>query len=81
MLEVPHTPMPMNTLQLLERLIAFPTVSRDSNLDLIGFASDYLRARGATLRFVVLDGLARPSTLDGPDEALLRRAYEEVLPT
>jgi 3-dehydroquinate synthase len=39
------------------------------------------KARGATLRFVVLDGLARPSTLDGPDEALLRRAYEEVLPT
>jgi 3-dehydroquinate synthase len=38
------------------------------------------KARGAKLRFVVLDALARPSTLDGPDEALLRRAYEEVLP-
>jgi len=38
------------------------------------------KARGAKLRFVVLDGLAKPSTLDGPDEALLRAAYEEVLP-
>jgi 3-dehydroquinate synthase len=35
------------------------------------------KARGAKLRFVVLDGLAKPSTLDGPDEALLRAAYEE----
>ena len=32
----------------------------------------------ATLRFVVLDGLARPGILTGPDESLLRAAYEEV---
>ncbi|HWH00455.1 MAG TPA: 3-dehydroquinate synthase [Pilimelia sp.] len=36
------------------------------------------KARGATLRFVVLDGLARPGVLAGPDEALLRAAYREV---
>jgi len=36
------------------------------------------KARGATLRFVVLDGLARPSILAGPDEALLRAAFAEV---
>ena len=36
------------------------------------------KARGSKLRFVVLDGLAKPSTLDGPDETLLRQAYEEV---
>jgi 3-dehydroquinate synthase len=36
------------------------------------------KARGATLRFVVLDGLARPGILSGPDEALLRAAYEEI---
>ncbi len=36
------------------------------------------KARGATLRFVVLDGLAQPSILDGPPEELLTRAYEEV---
>lgn len=36
------------------------------------------KARGATLRFVVLDGVAKPSILDGPDEAVLQAAYEEV---
>jgi 3-dehydroquinate synthase len=36
------------------------------------------KARGARLRFVVLDGLARPSILEGPDEELLRAAYAEV---
>jgi 3-dehydroquinate synthase len=36
------------------------------------------KARGARLRFVVLDGLARPSILDGPSEELLREAYQEV---
>jgi 3-dehydroquinate synthase len=36
------------------------------------------KARGATLRFVVLDGLARPGILTGPDDSLLRAAYQEV---
>ncbi|HEX7354984.1 MAG TPA: 3-dehydroquinate synthase [Mycobacteriales bacterium] len=36
------------------------------------------KARGSTLRFVVLDGIAAPGLLEGPDEDLLRRAYEEV---
>jgi 3-dehydroquinate synthase len=34
------------------------------------------KARGHTLRFVVLDGLARPAVLSGPSEELLRAAYE-----
>jgi 3-dehydroquinate synthase len=38
------------------------------------------KARGAKLRFVVLDRLAEPSTLDGPDDDLLRAAYQEVSP-
>jgi len=33
------------------------------------------KSRGSTLRFVVLDGLARPTRLVGPDEALLQAAY------
>jgi len=33
------------------------------------------KSRGSTLRFVVLDGLARPSRLAGPDDALLQAAY------
>lgn len=36
------------------------------------------KARGARLRFVVLDGLARPAILAGPPEELLAEAYEEV---
>ena len=36
------------------------------------------KARGSRLRFVVLDGLARPSTLDDPDPGLLAAAYAEV---
>ncbi len=34
------------------------------------------KTRGATLRFVVLNGLAQPSVLTGPSEELLRAAYE-----
>ena len=33
------------------------------------------KSRGDLLRFVVLDDLARPSVLEGPDEELLRASY------
>ncbi|WP_159941209.1 MULTISPECIES: 3-dehydroquinate synthase [unclassified Nocardiopsis] len=36
------------------------------------------KARGATLRFVVLDGLARPTILSGPAPELLDEAYRAV---
>ena len=36
------------------------------------------KARGARLRLVVLDGLARPAILDSPPEELLWEAYQEV---
>jgi 3-dehydroquinate synthase len=36
------------------------------------------KARGARLRLVVLDGLARPSILDDPSEELLWQAFQEV---
>ncbi len=36
------------------------------------------KARGDRLRFVVLDGLARPAILDDPAPALLRAAYDAV---
>ncbi|GIJ27138.1 3-dehydroquinate synthase [Micromonospora qiuiae] len=36
------------------------------------------KARGSTLRFVVLDGLARPAILTGPDDDLLHAAYGAV---
>ena len=36
------------------------------------------KARGATLRFVVLDGLAEPGILADPDDGVLRAAYDAV---
>ena len=36
------------------------------------------KTRAATLRFVVLDGLAKPGILAGPADDLLRRAYAAV---
>ncbi|MBT8224263.1 MAG: 3-dehydroquinate synthase [Dactylosporangium sp.] len=36
------------------------------------------KARGATLRFIVLDALAKPAVLTDPSPDLLRAAYQEV---
>jgi acetylornithine deacetylase len=36
----------MNTIDLLEKLVAFPTVSRDPNIDLIRFVKDFLDRHG-----------------------------------
>ncbi len=41
---------PMNSIDMLARLVAFPTVSRDSNLPLIDWVEDYLQAFGARCR-------------------------------
>jgi 3-dehydroquinate synthase len=38
------------------------------------------KARGATLRFVVLDGIGRPARLEAPDDSLLAAAYERIRP-
>ena len=36
------------------------------------------KARKGALRFVVLDGLARPGRLEAPDPSLLEQAYAAV---
>lgn len=36
------------------------------------------KSRGNLLRFIVLDGLGKPNTLEGPDPAMLLAAYGEV---
>ncbi|NHC14017.1 3-dehydroquinate synthase [Motilibacter deserti] len=38
------------------------------------------KSRGDLLRFIVLDDVAKPSRLEGPDPALLAAAYAEVTP-
>ncbi|MDQ2634094.1 MAG: acetylornithine deacetylase [Pseudomonadota bacterium] len=45
----------MNTIAILEKLISFPTVSRDSNLDLIRFVVDLLAAHGIECRVIPSD--------------------------
>jgi 3-dehydroquinate synthase len=64
--------------------VGLPTRLSDVGADQLGF-DDLLatmrvdkKARGAQLRFVVLDGLARPAILTDPDEASLRSAYDHL---
>ena len=38
----------MTPLQLMEKLVSFPTVSRDSNLPLVDWVEDYLNSHGIT---------------------------------
>lgn len=64
----------------LER-VGLPTTYGGAGFDeLIGAMRVDKKSRGNRLRFLVLEGLARPRILAGPDEALLRRAFEAVTP-
>jgi acetylornithine deacetylase len=45
----------MNVRELLDQLVAFPTVSRDSNLPLIHFVQDYLKQHGIASTLVPND--------------------------
>jgi 3-dehydroquinate synthase len=59
--------------------VGLPTVYRPDAWPLLREAMSVdKKARGARLRLVVLDGLARPAILDGPSEELLNDAYLEV---
>jgi 3-dehydroquinate synthase len=49
---------------------AFPALLETMRID--------KKARGNKLRFIVLDGLARPVAVDDPDPAVLAAAYSEV---
>jgi 3-dehydroquinate synthase len=61
------------------RAIGLPVSYRaDAWPDLLSAMRVDKKTRGARLRFVVLDGLARPSILDDPPEELLRSTYEEI---
>jgi 3-dehydroquinate synthase len=59
--------------------LGLPTAyDREAWTDLLAAMRVDKKARADTLRFVVLDGLAKPGILAGPDEASLERAYAEV---
>ena len=69
---------------LIRRLVGFPTVSRDSNLELIDFVRDYLRPYGARIR-VTFDDERRKANLFatiGPDDAggIVLSGHTDVVP-
>lgn len=72
------------TVRILGDLIAFPTVSSDSNLDLIAYAADHLRAAGARLTFGHDDagGKANLFATLGPegDGGIVLSGHTDVVP-
>ena len=74
----------MTTIDLLDRLIAFPTVSADSNLPLIDWAEDVLRAHGFRVHRIP-DATGRKAGLfaalgpEGPGGVMLS-AHSDVVP-
>ena len=60
--------------------LARPAVSYDADAlpQLLEYMAGDKKTRAGVLRFVVLDGLAKPGRLEGPDPALLAAAYAEV---
>jgi acetylornithine deacetylase len=48
-------PKPLSAREILARLVAFPTVSRDSNLDMIAWVEDYLAGYGVQSHRVMSD--------------------------
>ena len=74
----------MNSVQILDRLIGFPTVSRDSNLALIEYVREFLAARGIESK-LYLDATGRKANLYasiGPPErgGVLLSGHTDVVP-
>jgi acetylornithine deacetylase len=74
----------MNSAQILDRLISFPTVSRDSNLALIEYVRDFLASRGVASRLYP-DSAGRKANLYasiGPTEqaGILLSGHTDVVP-
>ena len=59
-------------------LLGLPTTDETDFDDLLAAIRLDKKTRGNQLRFVVLEGLAQPAILAGPDEALLREAHQAL---
>ncbi len=59
-------------------LVGLPTSYRGAAWELHEAMRVDKKSRGDQLRFVVLDGLARPAVLTAPDPALLTAAFAEI---
>ena len=70
--------------EILDRLVAFDTTSRRSNLDLIAFAEDQLKACGASLSRVASADGAKANLIAriGPDQTggVLLSGHTDVVP-
>lgn len=64
--------------QILSRLGLPVSYRADAFAELLTAMRVDKKARGNRLRFVVLDGLARPTTVEDPDPGVLAAAYDEV---
>ncbi len=63
---------------ILESVGLPTTYASDAFGDLLAGMQTDKKNRAGMLRFVVLDGLAKPGRLEGPDPSLLAAAYSEV---
>lgn len=63
---------------ILESVGLPTTYDPDAFADLLAGMQTDKKNRAGMLRFVVLDGLAKPGRLEGPDPSLLAAAYSEV---
>jgi acetylornithine deacetylase len=73
------------SVEMLRKLIAFPTVSRDSNLDLIHYVRDYLKPFDADIRLTHDDRKHKANLFAtlGPrgDTGLVLSGHTDVVPT
>ncbi len=73
-----------DVLSMIERLVAFPTVSRDSNLGLIEWTRDYLNGMGVTSR-LTYDATGKKANLfatlgEGRKPGLILSGHTDVVP-
>ena len=74
----------VNSVEMIGKLVAFPTVSRDSNLELIDFAHELLRELGAEVRLTFDDERRKANLFAtlGPkrDGGLVLSGHTDVVP-
>src|SRR5262245_11028603 len=80
----PRSASPSSSVEMLRTLIAFPTVSRDSNLDLIHYTRDLLAPYGADIRLTHDDGKRKANLFAtlGPrgDGGVMLSGHTDVVP-
>jgi len=75
---------PVKSISMLERLVAFDTVSRKSNMTLIGYVQELLRARGIESRLVHNEGKTKANLIAtlGPsvEGGIVLSGHTDVVP-